>query len=523
MDQIAKISNDAERKVGVLLLQMGFTLVDSNVIVLDSRSRRIGEIDIIFEFEDTLFLVEVSSDKHSGNSKKLAFFSKWSDSFNLTTLKKQCNLGSQKIIRIYFDLRHNIVDLGSAEIENVTSSEKMNKICYKDDFEYFSDYVNKIGTWAKNDFLDLVGHKARESSVKIDAIQYYVGNLAIFCFVEQVSNLLRTCYVSRRRTRDLGYQRTLKKNRVVNISNNIKNGVGLSFPNSILINTPKLTDNIKSPEECPAIVKIRFPTNYNRCRIIDGQHRLLGFAATTPQIQKEYYLPVIALQEIDKEKEIETFININSKQQRMDGNLILLLKADLNWEEGTNGYNEKIAVEVTRKLNTTFFKNRIFFGYSGELKSNKITLTTLVMSMKNNEQIEDTAEKTYKKLSTLFSLVQQFLPQHSFREGTYFGHNRGVSVLFRLLRLLNRNYISNTISVSKEDFFKDLGKILNSQMIESMDSYYGEGGSNAAATQIIQTLQTKYPAKYKEMKTNLTRLPKTRNKFHYLSKFGLMS
>ena len=74
MDQIAKISNDAERKVGVLLLQMGFTLVDSNVIVLDSRSRRIGEIDIIFEFEDTLFLVEVSSDKHSGNSKKTSVF-----------------------------------------------------------------------------------------------------------------------------------------------------------------------------------------------------------------------------------------------------------------------------------------------------------------------------------------------------------------------------------------------------------------------------------------------------------------
>ena len=251
-------------------------------------------------------------------------------------------------------------------------------------------------------FLDFVGYSARENIVKIDAIQYYIGDLAVFCFVERVDNLLRTCYISRRRTRDLGYQRALKRNRVANISNNIQKGIGLSFPNSILINAPELIDELKPPESCPAVVKINFPTSYNTCRIIDGQHRLLGFAATVQKIQKEYYLPVIALQTINMEKEIETFIDINSKQQRMDSNLILLLKADLNWEKGSKGYSEKVAVQVAERLSRSFFKNRIFFGYSEELKGNKITLTTLVTGMRNNEQIEDTAEKTFKKLSDLF-------------------------------------------------------------------------------------------------------------------------
>lgn len=505
-NQISKIKNEGERKVGNLLLTMGFTLIDSNSIILNSKSKRIGEIDLIFGFEDTIFLIDASIDKHSGNSKKLAFFSKWADKSNLNFLKKQCKLGNQKVMRIYFDLLHKTPDSGSAEIENVTEIGKMNKVCYSDDFDYFSKYVKKIGQWSKNDLLDFVGYTNRQNSVTVAAIQYYIGDLPVFCFVERVDNLLRTCYISRRRTDDLGYQRTLKENRVVNISNNIKNGTGLSFPNSILINTPQLIENIVPPESCPAIVKINFPTNYNTCRIIDGQHRLLGFAATSSTIQKSYYLPVIALQEISLDKEIETFIDINSKQQRMDGNLILLLKSDLNWEKDSKGYNEKIAVQVSKKLNRTFFKNRIFFGYSDETKGTKITLTTLVSSMRKNEQIEETSEKTFKKLSDVLKLMQEFLRAHSFVEGTYFGHNRGISVLFRLLGLLKRNFLANTISVSKEEFFKDLGKIFNSKLIVSLDNYYGEGGSNAAAERIVNELQAIYPKKYKNMKSNLNQL-----------------
>lgn len=144
-EQISKISNDGERQVGDLLLNMGFTLIDSNVIVLNSDSKRIGEIDLIFEVENTLFLIDASMDKHSGSSKKLAFISKWTDKSNLNFLKKQCKLGNQKVMRIYFDLQHKTPDSGSAEIENVTKIGKMNKVCYSDDFEYFTNYVKRIG------------------------------------------------------------------------------------------------------------------------------------------------------------------------------------------------------------------------------------------------------------------------------------------------------------------------------------------------------------------------------------------
>ena len=60
-DQVTDIDNEGERRVGNLLLNMGFKLIGSHIIVLNSQLQIIGEIDLIFELEHTLFLVEVST------------------------------------------------------------------------------------------------------------------------------------------------------------------------------------------------------------------------------------------------------------------------------------------------------------------------------------------------------------------------------------------------------------------------------------------------------------------------------
>ena len=338
---ITKITNESERRVADLLLNLGFTFIDSDSIILNSKKQRIGEIDLIFTFEDYLFLIEVSKDKHSGNSKKITFFTKWEDRDNLEIVRNTYELRPRKVMRIYFDLSTKTPENSSAEIQRITQSGKLNKVAYLDDYEHFFNSRKKIGPWAKNDLLDWLEFSDEKKSKQIDAIQYYIGSVPIFCFVEKVHNLLRTCYVSRRRKKDFGYQRTLREQRVLNISNNIKSGKGLSFPNSILINTPELISSKVPPEECPKVVKINFPMGYNTSRIIDGQHRLLGFSVLPSELQKMYYLPVIALEDFDRKKEIETFVDINSKQQRIDRNLILLLKADLEWNKGTKEFKEQ--------------------------------------------------------------------------------------------------------------------------------------------------------------------------------------
>jgi DGQHR domain-containing protein len=509
--KISNMRNEGERIVGDLLINLGFQLVDGNVIVLNSSNQRIGEIDLIFTFEDYVFLIEVSKDNHSGSSKKIAFFTKWSDENNLNILKKNYQLISKKVIRIYFDLSHNSSESVSAEIQNLTQQGKMNKVLYKDDYEYFQNYRKMIGSWAKNDFLDLIDFSDDKKFKEIDAIQYYIGETPVFCFVEKVENLLKTCYVSRRRTGDLGYQRTLRKNRVVNISNTIKKERGLSFPNSILINTPTLTDKILPPEKCPSMTKIDFPISYNKCKIIDGQHRLLGFSVVPNLLRNSYSLPVIALQNFDQSREIETFVDINSKQQRIDGNLILLLKADMDWLPDSKENKEKIAVRVVEKLDKSYFKGRIFYGKAEELKGDKITLTTLVSSIKKNDQIKQDIDKTFAHLSIMLKLMVTHLLKHSFKSGTYFGHNRGISVLFRLLHLFERNTEYKKINISLEQFLQDIGKIFNEQFIERLNNLFGEGGDKAGAELIINELRNKFPKNYKNMEPTLQKIPKKRH------------
>ena len=510
-EKIKEITNEAEKEIAELLLNMGFTFIAANSIIENSSNQRVGEIDLLFSFEDYLLIVEVSKDRSSGNAKKITFFTKWSERTNQTLLRNHHNLSPRKILKVYFDLATRTPENPSAESTRITQDGTGNKIAYVDDYGYFLNNLKKIGPWSKNDFLDWLDFEDEPRTKTVDAIQYYIGDTPAFCFVEKVENLLTSCYVSRRRTKDMGYQRALKKTRVTGISQNIKKGEGLSFPNSILISVPNLTNDVAEPENCPKIVKIHFPLSYNTCRIIDGQHRLLGFSAVSSETRQMYSLPVIALQDYDRKKEIKTFVDINSKQQKIDVNLILLLKADLEWKENTKEQKEKIAVGVSQELDNSFLRNRVYFGRADELKGSKITLSTLVSALVGNNQIQDTVTKTSRKIKEVFKLIQENIPKYAFQEGGYFGGNQGIRVLFRLLYLYQRNTDVGRISISKEDFIKNLGKIMDKDVIQELDEMYGEGGANVASTLLVEKLQIKFPSKYKDMVTNLNNLKKKKS------------
>lgn len=282
----------------------------------------------------------------------------------------------------------------------------------------------------------------------------------------------------------------------------------MPFPNSILINVPKLIDSPANPSECPKPVTIQLPQGYSLCRIIDGQHRLLGFSKLPLEIQKSYFLPVIALQNYDRKEEIRTFIDINSKQQRIDRNLILYLISGFEWNLQLNPkeHKLKIAVDVVSRLNEKIFKDRIFFGRSDEPHLGKITLSTIVSAMIKNDQVKDSSDLTFETLSEIFAYVGKYLHNYSFRPNAYFGQNKGIRVLFRLIRLIQRNISSKKINVTMEEFVRDLSEVLNEKMIKQLESYYGEAGVNLAVNEIIEPMKEKYVSKYKNMKTDLKSL-----------------
>jgi len=61
--------------------------------------------------------------------------------------------------------------------------------------------------------------------------------------------------------------------------------------------------------------------------------------------------------------ELKMFIDINSKQKKVDSNLVFLLKKEFLWTPNDKEYYEKIAVLVVLDLDIKGpLKNKIYFG-----------------------------------------------------------------------------------------------------------------------------------------------------------------
>ena len=79
---------------------------------------------------------------------------------------------------------------------------------------------------------------------------------------------------------------------------------------------------------------LHLPPIYASAWIIDGQHRLYGYAYArgTPAFNLDStVLPVLAYENLPADKEMNLFIDINSKQVKVSPGLLVELYADLHW------------------------------------------------------------------------------------------------------------------------------------------------------------------------------------------------
>ena len=142
--------NVFEKKVESFLRDLGFNQRATNPIIMDGNAQ-IGEIDSIFEYNDYLFVVEVSTKDKFANEKKNYFFSKWSDAYNLKRLRKQCKVSSKNVFRIYFDMIKTTPE-NHAGLDHMTKRRKRNKVVYLDRYKEFSKMLNNK-TLARTEFL----------------------------------------------------------------------------------------------------------------------------------------------------------------------------------------------------------------------------------------------------------------------------------------------------------------------------------------------------------------------------------
>jgi DNA sulfur modification protein DndB len=158
------------------------------------------------------------------------------------------------------------------------------------------------------------------------------------------------------------YQRFLDKNRLFKVAKFLEDGK--SFKNSIVLAldphsrfTAKRTrwGNVGTYGARIGLLKI--PRQYASAWVIDGQHRLYGFARAEKDLLGSL-LSVIALESRSRTEEAETFVDINKNQKPVDPNLLWVLFGQLYPHE-TRG----VISDLVRELATngrSVLRNKIY-------------------------------------------------------------------------------------------------------------------------------------------------------------------
>jgi DNA sulfur modification protein DndB len=311
------------------------------------------QVDVFAKDDDTVVIAECKSSatKSSGSFQK--------DIMEFAALKKSfvksvtAVYGKESKLKfIWLMVTRNIIlaanDIKRAEHENI-------QIVGDRDLRYFEEVARNIGKAAKYQFLAefLEGAKVKNlEDHQVPAIRAKIGGHQAYYFLIPPERLLPIAFVNHRSLRDASgnpaYQRLVKRARLNQIGAFLDGG-GF-FPNSILVNFKKrVRFDIKQSYEDRQIAfgDLSLPDAYKTAWIIDGQHRLYGFAETGKK-RKSNIVAVIAFENISREMEADLFATINGKQAKVSKNILDELEGDLKFD--SDDFKSRIGAIASRSL-----------------------------------------------------------------------------------------------------------------------------------------------------------------------------
>ena len=265
-----------------------------------------------------------------------------------------------------------------------------------------------------------------------------MGGRYFYSFVTTPDHLLKIAFVNHRALDDPKgiptYQRLIQKSRIKQIEQFIQSGG--YFPTNILINFTHNLEFQSSKKDKDANIEfgmLNLPPKYKTAWIIDGQHRLYGYANLSEE-ERNQKVFVIAFERLPKDKEAELFVTINHEQKSVPRNLLDDLEGDLKW--GSSKPNERIGsigARVVKNINSDigepFYGRLVAQGIRGTdqscltvpwLKTGLKESGLLGRSISNNKEYEagplteandeETLRKTQNFMNDFFRRIQEANP-----------------------------------------------------------------------------------------------------------------
>lgn len=259
----------------------------------------------------------------------------------------------------------------------------------KKKIDYYMELVSQIGVLCKYQFLgeilqgkDVPGMKDN----RVAAIKSKLGRYVCYTMMIEPKSLLKISYVLHRSENvemKGTYQRYIKKTRIGAIKDYIENGG--YFPNSIIINFENnlsfepVAKDLQCSENS-TLGRLILPSKYRSAFIIDGQHRLYGYAGAN-NVEKAV-IPVVAFEQVSPEDQTAMFVDINNKAVAVKRSLIESLNCELYWDSPNPKYaltalRSMLAIKLTNDPASPLL-DCIFIGEKAKSDSSKITLSYFI-------------------------------------------------------------------------------------------------------------------------------------------------
>lgn len=397
------------------------------------------------------------------------------------------------------------------------------KVWGDSDISALEELAKLAGQGARYQLYNMVfqGQKIKDMGIKVAALKGRMGGHTYYSFVMHPADLLEIAYVHHRvgdstfRNLTDSYQRMLKPNRIRQIKNYIEEQGGF-FPGNIILNFDRTLqcDVLLSKGQSLALadggvpVMLTLPSEYGSAWIIDGQHRLYGYADT--QEKSTETIAVLAFVQEEPTFQARVFVDINEKQQAVSKDLLWDLYEDL-YRVSTDSKELRLRAisRIGKLLNGapwSPFKNEIRVPKEGNdgvfgFRSVCYPIDQNGLVSPDAEQLfhvdyEDTVEYAAQRIAVFYDVLRMAMSaEWAAKDKHFICTPTGFLILTGILSdIVSENMAAkdrNDLKTYRERmsvFLRPLIDHLQSAKKATIDEYRGGGGAEARAADVREIL-----------------------------------
>lgn len=463
-----------EDDVWSLLYRMGFSSLnaDRNFRLSIDEQAPPRQIDIFAKDNETVFIVECTHARDAAPKSVKVLIDKIGAIRESVIKLVHTHFGKQPRLKVKFAIATRNIDLRAADRQR--AEEAKIAIITEGDLDYFRKLTDILKSAARYQFLGryLEGEKVEGLRTQVPATRGKVGGTTFYNFLISPHDLLRLAYIShmaKSSNADLStYQRMVKPTRLKAIGQYLDGGG--TFPTNIVVNIKHegMRFDITETFGDTATGVLTLPGQYGSAWIIDGQHRLYGYAyASRGEERDNSVVSVLAYENMPIRDEIQMFVDINTQQVKVSRNLVneIVSSLDINHSDPRKRL-EAMCARITLRLDGdkgSPVKDRVLTVAQEKNNVRCLTLTSLADGITENNLIGSIAKsgKEYvlqpgplselssspqltldKAAGTLAAYFREFsdgLPEHwalGDAKGGYLCTNLGIRALLTLFRKL---------------------------------------------------------------------------------------